>query len=401
MNKLQEYLTEKYKKKCEEYLRDEELKLEKETELSKKNMDGIEFFKEEDIDLDDRASYEIMMLHVGSVDYPALDSSTKEMRSDERFVLKAIINWQDNFQYAAPHLRNDVNLITYASICPRYEYNFRVLSCMDTALRDDGELFFKYIKRKMEYNKGYPAFRREEFVYYYEHELLWATERVRNDKDIVFKIVSIEGRAYEDIGENLKNDYDIALMASTKGAPLRLIAPQFRNDKKIIKNCLKHTTSIDYILDSSDSKEIELILNLMAISDELVEDNKFMASVIKALPQVYNYLPHEMKMTCEYVLALSDTPNFIDLIPREFFQDPKTALAIIKADPETINYCTDLMKKPDFVKELISAGVDVSKNLPLVLKLNKEFMLDAIKMDSRIKSALPERLANDIDFKNL
>jgi len=399
MNKLKEHLAEKYKKECENYLNYEKKELDNEIELSKNNMDGVEFSNEKAIVSDADWTYDKALRYIGSADYPALDEATKEMRSDENFATYAVINWQDNFQFVSPSLRNNADFIIYASICPRYnEKTFRVLSCIDTSLRDDGKLFYDYIARKMNFNSGYPKVRREEFEYYYEHELLWATERVRNDRDIILKIVSIEGRAYEDIGENLKNDYEIALTASQKGAPLRMIAPQFRNDEKIAMNCLKHTNYHEY---PENTKEIELILNLMAISDELAENADFVASCIKSLPQVYNYFPQEMKMVPEYAFALLNTPNSINLLPKEFFQNRENALKLIKIDPKTIDNCSDLMKNPDFVKELISENIDVSKNLPLTLRLNKEFMLDAIKMDSKIKSVLPEKFAYDDDFKNL
>ena len=132
-----------------------------------------------------------------------------------------------------------------------------------------------------------------------EHGLKYASQSVRNDKDVVLPIIEVRRNDLQYASEELRNDKDF-VMAIVARCPRALsnIRGKLSGDKDVIQIAI--TKNIDYLffVGSEVRKDREYMLDLIAdnpraysyVHRTLTYDETFVSSAIKRNPEVREYM---------------------------------------------------------------------------------------------------------------
>ncbi|MGN1227403.1 MAG: DUF4116 domain-containing protein, partial [Christensenellales bacterium] len=133
-------------------------------------------------------------------DYPCLDEVPEELRDNKDYVMDAVQCWGDNLMYASKRLRADVDIVLTAFEGMVYSWNEHILSWASQKFKDDLGFFNSMFNTKLELIEN----GNEYSCGIYRHEVLWASENLRNNKEFALLAVSAFGRAIEDFSEAIR-----------------------------------------------------------------------------------------------------------------------------------------------------------------------------------------------------
>jgi predicted nucleic acid-binding Zn-ribbon protein len=214
--------------------------------------------------------------------------------------------------------------------------------------------------------------------------LCYSLERLpfkyRNDKDIVLAILNDEDDVYSFryASEELRNDKEIVSLAVSKnGSALQYASKELRNDKEIVM--LAGPQHFEYASDDL-KKDREFIIHsdigLEFVSDELLHDRPFVLTKIKQSGYELNHLPDE------------------------FLDDKEIVLIALKDDGYNIDYISDTLKtdREVVLTALYYSRWDVLDYAAEELFEDKSFMLEAIKQDKETYRYISDMLRNDVDI---
>ena len=261
--------------------------------------------------------------------------------SDKRKIIDMIDNGDSEaLAYADDNLRNDRDLISYALL-----HNFRAISYLDKKYLDDFD-FVNSVIDKIEYSEAGSNIRyntpqqnkRNNFNYFVVKRNQAATlftnisHDLRNNRDIVLRLINIYGGLYTNINRNLQNDKDIAMAAISNYGDIYYALPdQFKDDINFAKTALEN----------SDEFHI-----YMQFPDELKRDKQFLLDFLQkdlnGRYPIYQFLlPEMIRDTDVFITLLSPTSIYFEF--QETFEELQRAASLGDDFKVTENY--ELLKQ--------------------------------------------------------
>lgn len=106
--------------------------------------------------------------------------------------------------------------------------------------------------------------------------LKYASEELKNDKNLIIKLVEKEGQSYDYISEELKKDEDIALVAIKKNYHcIKYVGANLRNDKNFAFKVLKEGPSILFQLSKDLQSDCDILEEYFSLYNEKVKKLSF------------------------------------------------------------------------------------------------------------------------------
>ncbi len=196
------------------------------------------------------------ILQILAKQYLSFAFISEELRKDREFMLQAIKRNGETVEYASEELRNDKDFMLQAiscnAICFPYAsdklknnkdfvlqaiaINCAVIEHLKDIFRDDKDVILKLLE-----------------IDEYGIALLYASDRLKNNKEFMLQVVDINIKSLEYLGDKLRNDSDFILKAFEKDSrSLEYASDRLKNDEefmleinKIIENNI--TLEFNYV----------------------------------------------------------------------------------------------------------------------------------------------------------
>jgi hypothetical protein len=199
------------------------------------------------------------------------------------------------------------------------------------------------------------------------------------DKEVILKLLAINGMLFKYVGLKLSNDPSVALLAISKNIKaVQYIGQKLINDNQFILNF------IEIIKNTSD----DIYLNYNYIPSEILKNKDVLLAVFAKNPNLFNILHHKFKpdwlIDKETLIKLvSIKGQLLEFVEPELCNDINIVLPAITQDIKAIQYVgQDLIKKDKFILQLIECinksynddGFDL-EDIPSELLANEDVLL--------------------------
>ncbi|WP_257266400.1 DUF4116 domain-containing protein, partial [Endozoicomonas sp. ONNA2] len=134
--------------------------------------------------------------------------------------------------------------------------------------------------------------------------LQYASQRLRNDKDLVLSIIAKYPDDLECVSRELKNDKDVVMTAIKQdGDLLQYASPEFQDNDEIVVAAIKQSGSaLEYASDRirSDKNIIQIVIAdkvrfLKCASKTLLKDREYILGLIKHTPRALMYVDYSLE----------------------------------------------------------------------------------------------------------
>ena len=188
--------------------------------------------------------------------------------------------------------------------------------------------------------------------------LQYASEKLKDDREIVLAAVTKSGSALEFASDKLKDDKEIVLTAVTnRGYSLQYASTKLKDDKEIVLVAVTNGGfALQYASDKlKDDKEIVLAAldnkgrALEYASDKLKDDREFILAAVKKYGTTLSYASNNLKNNREIVLeAIKNDPNSIEFVNDQLNGYPEIVLTALSQDANALYY----VRSEEILKEL-------------------------------------------------
>lgn len=242
----------------------------------------------------------------------------KSLRADKAFMLEVLEVHPTSITYASDELKVDKDMLRKGYI----DYDL-----LDYAidLRDDREFLLEIYKNHRFLHLNHLSERLKDDKDFFNQlmeinprSIAQASERLQNDVDLVSKI-KFHKSCYsqlEDIGETLRNTYEIAMKGvSTDGKGLRFLNEKLRKNKEIVLAAVRENGKALKFADQSLQKDKEIVL--AAIN----EDGEALEFVDKTLQKNKEIV----------MVAVANSPTSLRFASKDFRNDKALVLSLLKS----------------------------------------------------------------------
>ena len=158
--------------------------------------------------------YDVVLAAVTNIGH-MLEYASQRLRDNREVVLAAVKTSEIAFQYASPELKNNKELVLAA-----VSAQSRAFEYVSEQLKDDADVVVAAMS-------GFGLFS----VGVLQH----ASARIKRNREIVFKAISIESYSLQYASDDLKGDRDVVLAAITKdGFALSYASEDLQNDQSLV-----------------------------------------------------------------------------------------------------------------------------------------------------------------------
>jgi len=221
-----------------------------------------------------------VVLTAVSNDGSAIYYASDEMKNDKDVVITAVSNESDALSYVPDNFSDDKDVrIAAFSDSPENDIDSFIdeKSSMLDAISNDSCYEIDYV-----YDDDIG-----EKVEVYIHKLAFASDDIRNDKDVVMAAVSKDGSALEFASDDLKNDKEVVMAAvSNDGRALRYASEDLQNDKEVVMAAL-----------SNDGRALEYA------SDDFKNDKEVVMTAVSECGMALEYASDDFKKDVVYELS--------------------------------------------------------------------------------------------------
>ncbi|EFC41905.1 predicted protein [Naegleria gruberi] len=287
----------------------------------------------------------------------ALEFASKELRNDIEIVRIAVQQDGIALQFASKELKNNKEIVLLA-----LESHPKSYACISLGLKKDRDVIFKA------FSKSLTCLSQVDQLFSNDREfirtlakldgnvaLYYASEELRNDREIVIKSIQQDPSGFIFASKELQKDREIVKSAVMKnGLCLRFLSAQLRDDREIAELALKSCG-----------------LSIQYISERLRNDTEFLQSLGKR-GYLLRYLPDEFRYDREILLeSLKLDPINFDFIPNELKNDREFILQAATRCGMILSFVNDQFRKD---REIVLAAV--SQNGHAIKKVSKELLDD-------------------------
>jgi len=236
----------------------------------------------------------------------------------------------------------------------------------------------------------------DEAAYYYKNSVLMevrkngyalsdASERLKNDKEVVLAAVTSSGWALKYASENLKDDKEVVLAAVTNsGWALQYASKNLKDDKEVV---LTAVTGTGYALQYA--------------SERLKNDKEVVLIAVKRCGDILPEVSENLKDDKEVVLAAVREYGYLLRCASENLKDDvEVVLAAVKEYGWAFEYASERLKDDE---EVVLAAIKINalalKYANERLKNDKKFILRAIKIKPNILHYIGDKIKDDKEFE--
>jgi len=191
--------------------------------------------------------------------------------------------------------------------------------------------------------------------------------RLKKDISFAKKLIRINPEVLSYFDEEVRDNYDIALLCIKKGGLLKNVSKRLTDNEEIKKLALKNNFN-----------------NISYASKRLRNDAELIYSCLQKYKEVRMF------------------PSTLEKCGNNIKNNPNIMLKLIKKNSDFFLYTgKKLMKDVEYVKKAININIDIIKNLDYKYRNNEEIMLYALKKDSMLNDTIyyvGEELLKDKQF---
>lgn len=252
----------------------EELKNDKEILMKELNYRGDSLYYSNELLRDDK---EVVLIAVKN-NWNAIQYASKRLQNDKDVVLEAVkCKWIDLYHallYTSVELRDDKDIALEAvkNRCYYLEY-------VSERLKDDKDVVLEAIKKPMlvldmereiekltntleeRHSLWYAFYDKFWFNIVFDSALKYASDRLKDDKDIVIEAVKNDWNAIEYASDRLKDDEDVVIEAiKNDWNAIKYSSERLKNNKKIVLDAIaNHLDTLDCIpIELKNEKKFKL-----------------------------------------------------------------------------------------------------------------------------------------------
>ena len=229
-------------------------------------------------------------------------------------------------------------------------------------------------------------------IRHYPHIFAECSDELKNDRKFILKAMKINNNIFPYLPKHLKNDVDIAIMATDIEYFLSHITTAILQDKRIVQKFIHSKPSnIDYLQSSGK-------LNFDLYDDEMIYP--FVESNTIAFNKLSKRLQNKKKFILAALSVKYPSSELFNELPLKFRKDRKIALKAIKKYETSYSHLCDSLKNNErFLLRALKenndlAGVIVREN-PQIFLNSKLLALYIVKKYNNAISFLSEDLRND------
>ena len=145
-----------------------------------------------------------------------------------------------------------------------------------------------------------------------KHGLKYASQSIRNDKDVVLPTIEAHPDDLRYVSDELRSDKDVVLASVTKkGYQLSYAGPKLQDNEQIVRvavtqcpKSLRHAS--ERLRGDKDIVQIAIAKNIDLLdyaSTELFKDREYILGLIADNPRAYISVPHELKIDKTFVFS--------------------------------------------------------------------------------------------------
>lgn len=335
-----------------------------------------------------------------------------DIKNDRQAVSYAIKENPFLLAFASETLRSDRSLVLES-----LKGDPAAFMCASESLRDDQDFYFetqqqfphpfsaRYLSNRLKGNKDFifAAFQKFQHL---RPLMQYASETIKKDVEFICKVVDIKGGLYYVIGEISENqEIKDALFKKYKGlyedywGLIKALGTRpIKIDYKCLQNVshsLRNNREMMLGLAEKYGKEI-----LKYASEELLDDNDFIASAIEKFPHALKFASKRLRGDREMVLkALKPKSGAFKHATEELRNDEAFLFEAMAKDYRSFEYATDSLKgNKDTLRKLQDSHLHVLSYAPHSIRNDAEFMLEMIKRNDVVYHSLSDELKNDGNF---
>jgi hypothetical protein len=293
---------------------------------------------------------EIVLRAVSVSSGAALLDASDTLRNDANFVLSFIKHHPRALKFASEHLRNNREFIAKA-----LRQNPIVLRHVSDAFKDDLKIIgIAVVSLKKQNRRG--------------SVLQFASERIRNYKPAVEKVIKINGHELEGVSDNYKNDPTIVYSAisNTNGWALRFASERLRNNDAFIQKAVQKGFH-----------------SLRFASDHLRGNEQIVSLAVEANVQTLGFARDSVKNDENFIIKTVLEKNGMNLqhLNEAMKDNKKLVLAAVKKQGLALQFASLRLKKDQDIAR--AAFINCTDSLPYTnfrnIRNNKEFMFSLIR----------------------
>ncbi len=333
----------------------------------------------------------------------SLKLASDKLRDDKELVLTAISISAKNIEYASKRLKNnkEIMLIVFKKDPDQIKYSTLQFKNATQQLRNNKQFILKlvsidgdtldYASKHLKKDRQVVLAAIKQYIY----ALRFADKSFKKDRETISLAVTKEGRTLQFADDSLKNDKQIVMAAIKQdGYALKYASKALRADRDMVLEAVKNNQN-GYSLENT--------------SKALRADREVVLEAVKNNPDVLNYTSKALKADRDIVLeAVKHYGSALQYAEEVMTKDKDIVLAAIKNDPDSIQYAhkslfsnrefvlaaLNAIKKPKIIINLPFASASPLKNDPdIVLQLVKinglalQFANPTLQKDPQIVAA--------------
>ena len=316
---------------------------------------------------------EVMELAVGN-GY-SLEYAAPELQGDKNFVLLAVQKHCINLQFASDELKKDKEVVTAA-----IKQNPEAFVFAAAELQTDDDLKKLVSITKKEPGSVDKLLTKEAKIQAILEEptLIAKTNdpEVVGDKNLILKLVQINGKFLRFASEALRADREVVLAATAK----------------------------DVYSSEIDDETGSIRASLPAISyaaPELRADKELMLPIVRLSGLSLRYASEELKNDKPFVLeAIKNYARAYESVGDKLKDDPDVVYSTLLSLPYELEHMSDKHKADkELIKRLVGKQPSIMVNISAELLADKEFMTEIIKLNPQaFRSSYKSPLRKDRDF---
>lgn len=272
-----------------------------------------------------------------------LEYVSEPLKKDMEIVMTALNSERHSIQYISNELKADIKFIK--SIKSRYKKD--LLRYTREQWNDDREFVLEAVKNK---DAGY--------------QILFASERLKKDREIAVAALSSDYLAYEYIKPQFKNDITFFKeVVLNNPYLLQKALPEFQDDKDLVLLAVKTS---GYALEHA--------------SERLKNDKEVVLTAIQSEPKsiwmASEKIQENVKMCLE---AVSRNGVVLERLPDSIKDNKEVVLAALKTSPAMYEHISSRLKEDGrILNHIMNKSVSMFKFTPKEFRSNKANLLDAI-----------------------
>ena len=255
-------------------------------------------------------------------------------------------------------------------------------------LKNDPDIILGLLKKEIdkhsEFDEIFTIFDRQvEKSLGKESILMYAGDRIKDNKEIVMEIVKHSSENLQFASERLRNDKEVILQALENdrfGSCFQYVGDYIKFDKEFILEVIKKIPDIFRYVDRS-----------------LKSDRDFMLKVIEEDPYLYEYDLSGLRNDKEIALKMvSKDGLLLKDVNVELCDDEEVVFEAVKNSGYALKYASERIRdSKNFVMEAIRWNANAFGHASKRLKNNRAVALEAVKINGEILAYLNEDFKND------